>query len=135
MKKIFSKIFSKIFLFPDDTLEMANAGTLKTSNVYKTKMCRTWLSVGKCPYGDRCTFAHGSEELRPRVLPRYYRTAICDKYARDGWCPYGDDCTYIHSTKKAHFIQEIVGHHELKWFSHPIQGRSDVQFLPSCLTF
>jgi len=31
----------------------------------KTKLCRTWLATGKCPYRD-CVFAHGESELRNR---------------------------------------------------------------------
>ena len=30
---------------------------------YKTRMCQMWEQGGACPYGDRCTFAHGAHEL------------------------------------------------------------------------
>merc|ERR550519_2069821 len=32
---------------------------------YKTDMCRTYHSVGFCPYGPRCHFIHALDELRP----------------------------------------------------------------------
>ena len=33
---------------------------------YKTVLCTTWASNGDCPYGRKCQFAHGKEELRAR---------------------------------------------------------------------
>ncbi|KAJ2844752.1 hypothetical protein GGI22_006777, partial [Coemansia erecta] len=33
---------------------------------YKTKLCEKFESDGECPYGHKCVFAHGSDELRPR---------------------------------------------------------------------
>ena len=30
---------------------------------YKTEMCKNWLAVGYCSYGDKCKFAHGKDEL------------------------------------------------------------------------
>jgi len=31
---------------------------------HKTRLCRTFRQTGKCPFGDRCNFAHGPEEMR-----------------------------------------------------------------------
>lgn len=56
--------------------------------MYKTAMCRTFASSGSCPYGYKCLFAHGPEELRsvidnealkssgasPRNVPNYRTT-------------------------------------------------------------
>ena len=33
---------------------------------YKTVLCTTWINTGSCPYGLKCRFAHGKEELRNR---------------------------------------------------------------------
>jgi len=33
---------------------------------YKTQLCANWTASGKCPYGFKCQFAHGPEELRHR---------------------------------------------------------------------
>ena len=30
---------------------------------YKTELCKTFSDTGICPYGDKCRFAHGKEEL------------------------------------------------------------------------
>ena len=42
---------------------------------YKTRMCNKWRS-GSCPFGDKCTYAHGQHELRrvpPEVLAQVER--------------------------------------------------------------
>lgn len=30
----------------------------------KTRLCIKWNNTGRCPYGDRCNFAHGQHELK-----------------------------------------------------------------------
>jgi hypothetical protein len=30
----------------------------------KTRLCIKWINTGRCPYGDRCNFAHGQHELK-----------------------------------------------------------------------
>lgn len=43
--------------------QVANANNL----FYKTRMCNKWRT-GACPFGDKCTYAHGQHEIR-RVPP------------------------------------------------------------------
>ena len=31
---------------------------------YKTELCRPFTETGKCKYGDKCQFSHGTKELR-----------------------------------------------------------------------
>ena len=31
---------------------------------YKIQLCRNFMNFGTCPYGERCQYAHGREELR-----------------------------------------------------------------------
>ena len=33
------------------------------NNLYKTQLCRNYMSTGKCKYGRVCQFAHGRKEL------------------------------------------------------------------------
>ena len=30
----------------------------------KTRLCQEFMSTGACKYSDKCTFAHGTSELR-----------------------------------------------------------------------
>ncbi|KAJ1731200.1 hypothetical protein LPJ61_002648 [Coemansia biformis] len=40
-------------------------GLRQSANVlYKTRLCQRFSEQGECPYGDRCQFAHGDNELR-----------------------------------------------------------------------
>lgn len=34
------------------------------ANRYKTKLCRSYVATGECPYEVRCMFAHGKDEIR-----------------------------------------------------------------------
>jgi hypothetical protein len=34
----------------------------------KSKMCKHWLETQDCPYGARCAYAHGTNELRRKML-------------------------------------------------------------------
>lgn len=36
--------------------------------VSQTELCATFSRVGSCPYGHKCQFAHGVEELRARQV-------------------------------------------------------------------
>ncbi|KAG0048610.1 nudix (nucleoside diphosphate linked moiety X)-type motif 2 [Linnemannia elongata] len=34
---------------------------------HKTRLCERFMNDGECPFGTKCTYAHGREELRQRV--------------------------------------------------------------------
>lgn len=54
---------------------MGGGGRGSTNVFYKTRMCNKWRG-GSCPFGDRCTYAHGQHELRrvpPEVLAQFER--------------------------------------------------------------
>lgn len=46
-------------------------GSAQTNNnsnpLFKTRLCERFETDGDCPYGPRCTFAHGTVELRGRL--------------------------------------------------------------------
>lgn len=63
---------------------------------YKTRLCNTYADQGECPYGKKCQFAHGLEEIRKRWN---FKTKICDKVREGKLCEYGDSCRYIHDGK------------------------------------
>jgi len=64
---------------------------------YKTELCSTWMRSGGCPYGHKCQFAHGVNELRARQdQPSSYKTKVCRSFLRSGRCPYGARCRFVH---------------------------------------
>ncbi|GFS32592.1 zinc finger (CCCH-type) family protein [Actinidia rufa] len=42
--------------------DSANGSSVKPSN-WKTRMCNKWELTGCCPFGNKCHFAHGAQEL------------------------------------------------------------------------
>jgi len=65
---------------------------------YKMELCRTWNETGNCPYGKRCQYAHGVEELRCPTAekPSAYKTVRCRNFWELGHCPYGKRCRFVH---------------------------------------
>ena len=63
---------------------------------YKTELCANYLKDESCKMGDRCEFAHGEQELRPRYVGYNFKTKICNAFRNLGRCSYGTRCTYIH---------------------------------------
>ncbi|XP_067317173.1 mRNA decay activator protein ZFP36-like [Anolis sagrei] len=74
---------------------------LSSSSRYKTELCRTFSETGKCKYGAKCQFAHGSAELRSVSRHPKYKTELCHKFYLHGACPYGARCHFIHSPEEA----------------------------------
>ena len=64
---------------------------------YKTEMCRPFMEHGSCKYGDKCQFAHGTDELRSVNRHPKYKTDMCRTYHSVGFCPYGPRCHFIHA--------------------------------------
>jgi len=81
-----------------------NANTAGTDALYKTELCRSFSEIGSCRYGQKCRFAHGPAELRPKVLHKKYKTELCANYERDGHCPYGHRCVFIHGSEEKEAI-------------------------------
>jgi tristetraprolin len=62
-------------------------------------MCKSFVELGTCKFGDRCQFAHAKEELRNVPRPEKYKTRKCKKFFEEGICPYGSRCSFLHSDK------------------------------------
>ncbi|XP_042294809.1 mRNA decay activator protein ZFP36-like [Sceloporus undulatus] len=73
------------------------------SSRYKTELCRTFSETGKCKYGAKCQFAHGTAELRSVSRHPKYKTELCHKFYLHGECPYGSRCHFIHYPEEAQF--------------------------------
>ena len=84
---------------------------------YKTTLCKKFSSGQTCPYGDKCQFAHGTQELRlfeNQNLARNmmglsgngnnkspnnfinYKIVKCKNWEKDRTCKYGAHCTFAH---------------------------------------
>jgi len=104
---------------------------------WKTRICNKWKD-GKCPYGDKCRYAHGEHELRtasdphpmePKGAPGgkqmgkamgqrdmielMKKTRLCGDFMNTGQCKYGDKCTFAH------------GQHELRAAPNMAAGGPD----------
>ena len=86
---------------------------------YKTELCRSWIQ-GICEFGDKCTFAHGSSELRNKEhLTVNYRTKKCKQFHEQGFCQYGSRCQFKHrefspDTASSSPREKEMTHHETK---------------------
>jgi hypothetical protein len=69
----------------------------KTVRLYKSEMCKAFVELGTCKFGDRCQFAHTKEELRNVPRSDKYKTRKCKKFFEDGICPYGSRCSFLHT--------------------------------------
>ena len=63
----------------------------------KSSLCKNFMEKGFCPYGSKCQFAHGPQELRINMEHnRSYKTKGCHTFAKKGYCCYGSRCNFIH---------------------------------------
>lgn len=66
---------------------------------YKTELCQKFQNTGKCPYGYKCRFAHGKEELITKAKGKNYKIRPCKTFSEKGYCPYGIRCNFQHNQK------------------------------------
>jgi len=79
-------------------------------------LCKKFSTQQGCPYGDKCQFAHGAQELRlynsdnyqPNMLnlnpPQNnlinYKIVKCKNWEKDKTCKYGQHCTFAHGDEE-----------------------------------
>ena len=80
-----------------NTRKNSNAGG---SNKIKSSLCRKYSENGYCPYGIKCQFAHGLEELRCNVDENSYKTKVCNSFLKKSYCSYGLRCNFAHNIPK-----------------------------------
>jgi hypothetical protein len=71
-----------------------------SSQKYKTELCKKFQSTGFCPYGNKCQFAHGKEELISKIQNANYKKRKCRSFYEKGYCPYGIRCNFQHDERK-----------------------------------
>lgn len=53
----------------------------------KSSLCRNFMERGLCPYGSKCQFAHGTEELRCNTDQQLaYKTRHCHSFLNKDFC-------------------------------------------------
>lgn len=67
---------------------------------YKTELCKKFQNTGHCPYGFKCRFAHGNEELIVKNQGANYKKKPCKTFQEKGYCPYGSRCSFQHDERK-----------------------------------
>ena len=67
---------------------------------YKTELCQKFMETGNCPYGIKCRFAHGKNELNSKILNINYKKKPCKSFYQFGFCPYGSRCLFLHNDRK-----------------------------------
>ncbi|KAI8838969.1 hypothetical protein BC829DRAFT_404125 [Chytridium lagenaria] len=90
-----------------------DAASQMDNPLYKTRLCERYETEGTCPYGARCTFAHGTTELRDRATfggdqeqkgegPEnpLYKTRLCERFIKENFCQYGPRCNFAHNPEE-----------------------------------
>jgi len=75
---------------------------------YKTELCKKFEGTGYCPYGKKCKFAHGKEELNEKFLSnkRRYKSKKCNSFHTVMTCPYGSRCLFAHEERPLEEVQQ-----------------------------
>ena len=100
----------------------------KVDTKYKTELCKKFQSNGKCPYGYKCRFAHGKEELISKLQGVNYKKKPCKTFNEKGYCPYGSRCSFRHDERT--FSETSFSYFYLQLFLF-----KQFNFLPSRKTF
>jgi len=66
------------------------------TQLYKTELCASFMKMGICPYGNKCQFAHGENELKSIERPPKWRSKPCANWSKFGSCRYGNRCCFKH---------------------------------------
>lgn len=77
----------------------SNNGTNKlvvNTELYKTELCATFIRYGNCPYGRKCQFAHGQQDLKVVDRPPKWRSKPCQNWIKNGTCAYNERCCFRH---------------------------------------
>jgi hypothetical protein len=72
-----------------------------TDSKYKTELCKTFTQNGFCPYGNKCRFAHGKQDLFDKVIScKKYKQKECISFFKNLHCCYGTRCHFKHDERR-----------------------------------
>jgi hypothetical protein len=73
----------------------------QTDPKYKTELCKGFSENGFCPYGNKCRFAHGRNELFDKIVNcKKYKQKECLSFFKNKYCCYGSRCHFKHEERK-----------------------------------
>eukprot|EP00347_Sterkiella_histriomuscorum_P009346 403341566 len=86
---------------------------------YKTEMCKNWIEIGVCRYGNKCQFAHGNRELNEKLQPTNakYKSKICTTFQERLFCPYGKRCLFKHEDRDFDEVKVFDRLYNIQFFS------------------
>ncbi|OZJ05181.1 hypothetical protein BZG36_02202 [Bifiguratus adelaidae] len=79
---------------------------LHKPELVKTELCHAFETGQPCPYGIRCFYAHGKDELRPIIRSPQYKTKMCRSFILWGHCPYGHKCLFRHGINDVPMLEQ-----------------------------
>lgn len=88
----------------DDQQDLFNKGNVNTQ-LYKTELCASYMKMGVCPYGNKCQFAHGENELKKVERNPKWRSKPCVNWVKWGTCRYGSRCSFKHDPE--YMVKEV----------------------------
>ncbi len=92
---------------------------------YKTELCKKFQNTGQCPYGYKCRFAHGKDELISKVQGKNYKKRLCKSFYEKGYCPYGSRCNFQHFQKSLSEINISLYYFQLFLFKKYYNSSSE----------
>ena len=98
---------------------------------YKTELCKKFQSTGHCPYGYKCRFAHGKQELITKQQGKNYKKRPCKSFFEKGYCPYGSRCNFQHYEKSFNEINFSFYYFQLFLLTKYENNRPSRNFLHS----
>jgi hypothetical protein len=79
------------------SISRKGSGEISFKAKYKTEICKFWGLNKSCKFGETCAFAHGSNEIRQKVIfSPSYKTKKCKQFFDHGFCLYGTRCQFLH---------------------------------------
>lgn len=87
----------------DNRPQKKNGRPSTNTELYKTELCASFMSTGgNCPYGEKCQFAHGTQELKSVDRPPKWRSKPCQNWVKTGSCSYNERCCFRHDIPVGH---------------------------------